>query len=399
MSFTFQSAAQYIEEPLDCRRLTLSLNYSQLNKAQVIHLVEILTQWVTGFTDGQFIMDYSINGSSTKEKVLLSQMADALKKSDSVMMGYEAYNISCVVHNTTSMRKFQRNLKKIHPVYSFGWDVDPLAWGVSLDYPSFFDAKFPMERPEKEQIIPLICQVFREEGKMYRTLHRWSDLSGGFRAQAHTKNPERFFGAANISFSAFCLGTSVQETAEHFSRLAEEMASEFVHLNVHIALQPAGSDIYDWKSPYMKYFGKALKMDSLQKAMGIPCVEWYPTYFLCGVEWYNLLSPLTAGHISGCNGGCIRKTPQGGLIVQSSKKITDYDIPDAHELKRILGQSLYPGTSHITIRGIFPWKNTPRIYEWCPRNDWAIVPIEEKEIRIVGTDLIYASINMPDSHV
>ena len=106
MSFTFQSAAQYIEEPLDCRRLTLSLNYSQLNKAQVIHLVEILTQWVTGFTDGQFIMDYSINGSSTKEKVLLSQMADALKKSDRVMMGYEAYNISCVVHNTTSMRKF-----------------------------------------------------------------------------------------------------------------------------------------------------------------------------------------------------------------------------------------------------------------------------------------------------
>ena len=396
MPQNFRSSAQYIEHPLDCRRLTLSLRYFHLRKEQVIDLAEWITQWVRSFAEGQFVFDCYCNQSYTKEKNLFSQIVDDLNKDNRVSVGYCAYNVSPAVYNKTSMRAFQRKLKGIHPVYSFGWDVETsYSTDESIDYPRYFNERFPLQRPEKEQLIDLVHQVFQEEGKVYRTLHVWSDFNGGFQAEPYRSDPDLFGGSAYISFGSFCLGDSIQETAELLAEFATEIASMFVHVNAQVALQPAERAGTGYRNPYMKYFGSYVKPDGVEAESGYSFEEWYPTYYICGIEWFNLLSPLTAHRLPEVNSAYTRKTPWGGIIIQSPKKITEYDVSDAMRLKRILKPVIYPGISYITMRGMFPWQNTRRIYSWCPRFNWAIVPVEKHEIEIIGSNLVFDNTNSP----
>ena len=400
---SLRSAAQYIEHPLDCRRLTLSVSFYHLHKEQVIEMAKMITQWTNDFTDNQFIFHCFCNTCAVKTKSLFPKMVDMLCKDKSLHMNYDAYIISSVINSISSMRRFQRTLATIHPVYSYGWDVEPAAWNVSIDYPTYFDERFPMERPSADIILNLVDQTFHEEGRIYRTLHKWADMTGGFCAEPYNSNSELFYGSAYISFSAFCLASFINETAELLAEFANFLSSCFVNLNAHVSLQPAETTVESHRTPYMKYFGTNLKMDGSHKENMCTVQEWYPTYYLCAIEWFNILSPLTSSHPVGIlpkspsNDVSVKKMTCGSIVVKSQKKIMDYGVADALEIKTILQSALYPGSSSITLRGMFPWQNTPRIYDWCPRNNWAIVPVEKHEIKIIGTDLVYISSSLKNN--
>ena len=149
----------------------------------------------------------------------------------------------------------------------------------------------------------------------------------------------------------------------------------------------------------MRYFGHGTEHDGSHEDVGFLPKEWYPTYYLPGVEWFNILSPLVQRHIPEVNTGSvakqdahIEKLSGGGLLITSPQSIDAYDIPDARKLKRIVYSALNPGGAYYSIRRKLLVDDDEWMFEGLPRHDWAIVPVFEEEVSIVGTDLVIRSL-------
>ena len=147
----------------------------------------------------------------------------------------------------------------------------------------------------------------------------------------------------------------------------------------------------------MRYFGNNLIEDNSYEDAQCSPKEWFPTYYLCGVEWFNILSPQAKYHIREMASHqnrtdiYIHMHDSGSLLVKSTKPITQYSYDDACEIKRIVLPALFPGKNAIPLRAIYPWSGSQRVYAWCPRNDWAIVPVVQTELKIIGTDIVFCA--------
>ena len=152
-------------------------------------------------------------------------------------------------------------------------------------------------------------------------------------------------------------------------------------------------------SPYMRYFGSHLRKDGSHEQAECAPHEWYSTYYLNGIEWANIISPLAQGHFPTewfneaniSNGIQIQKLQNGCILAKMSSSIEEYDITDSIVMKRTLLPALFPGGSYIPLKALFkPIVNNSFMVNF-PRSDWAIVPVLDDEVYVVGTDLVFQS--------
>lgn len=394
-SINFISSAQFIDRPLDTRRLSLSIYYYQFDSAQVISIISKLNQWLDDLTKQSFIYDCSYNGKRIKKRSVLDYLfkEDSLNKE--LRIAFDAYLTSPIIHDTVSLRKYQRYIQMLNPSIAFGWNTDPLLGSSSVDYPEYINNLFPSVRPEPTELIQLVSQLLCEPNKTCFALHNRADLSGVYTARPYKKHPGLYYGQLNFSVSAFSLGAALNDMANNMARLAEEIVNQYSKVNMFVSLQPPCSE----GSPYMRYYGKRLIPDGSHESANCTEEEWYLSYHLRGVEWLNIVSPLARRHIKSIsleNGKSdaivVKELADGGLLVGSANPVTSYDTQTAYELKRIIQPALFPGMTSIPIRGLFPKLGTERIYDWCPRNDWAIIPIDENEISIVGENIVFSAL-------
>ena len=390
--FQFASVALHTSKLVDCRRLILSCDFSLLTEEEIICLSNELMSWAYQLVGDAFVFDWLCNGRNVSTRNLPKKLPIAISREAGLGLGFDSYVNSPVVRNVSTLRQFQKSIQygmvRNSLTVNANWSAT-----TSYDYPEYFSILFPSGRPQNEVLIDRVYSIFCEPNKTCLNYPFRPDFTGHFSATPHRNFSDAFYGRAKLSLSAFALGDMINSYAEEFARFAIELSDKYKKINLHVALQPD----FMYKNAYMRYFGNHLIHDGSHEEVGCLEKEWYSTYYLCGVEWMNILSPLAKQHIKPIdqdyrrNNIVVSNLTGGGLLVKSESPILNYTFQDAHAMKSVIVPALYPGGTSVSLKGLFPGPNDWRVHDWCPRNNWAIVPIEKKEIDVVATYLVYRS--------
>lgn len=385
------SAAPFVKNPLDCRKLKLSLSFHMLKAEQVSELANRIVRFAEQLAGDEIITSWSYEHKNVSAKQAKERLSSRFDPAVGLSVGFEGYIRSPVIHNVATLKKHQSFVTKVNPVYMYSWpyfDMD------SVDYHEYFDELFIDGKPDNSELIKKIYHIFCEPNRRFLWFHAHADLAFRFSAKQYQSHPEYYYGEAAFGISAFSAGDIQDLVADAMEDFATTLSKEYVNINALIGLQPKG--ITD--DPYMRYFGLHGVQDGSHEDAACTAREWYPYYYLHGIEWLNIVSPQTKElilnpYVPKRDGILVCEIPGGSLKVQSAKPISAYSLETALAMKHILRDTLYPGKTAVSLKSLFPKVGQDRVYSWCPRSDWAIVPIEEHEIGIIGTDLVYISEN------
>lgn len=120
---------------------------------------------------------------------------------------------------------------------------------------------------------------------------------------------------------------------------------------------------------------------------GVYGIEWYPYYYFCGAEWFNMLSPLQASHLADLAERSARYVnintivyPDGSASVCLKKPIDQTDVSDLADVRKLLYKALYPGKRKIMLADL----QNPDAFGCLakPRQQWECIPVFPNEIEV-----------------
>lgn len=386
MAWDYCSTLIYHGKPVDCRVLTLSINFYQLSYEQMLSLSSESAMFMYELFGDRFYARWRIGRRNTRygSTAILKKVAEE-KVSDYL---FESFLKGPQVFDPKSFRCLDTYLMRV------GSCADPISPGVSIDFMDQWQKLFPDGRPNDREMEENIFKLCNMSG--YKCTSYWYgyDLQAMFSSLPYKNFPESYHGGFSVNICGACLGDYLNKFAEKFRSFAAEVATKYGNINAHVMLQPSTG------SPYQRYFrGYSGQDDSHIDANCLP-VEWYPTYHIYGVEWANIISPLVQTHLdvpvllsAAEPGVSIQLLSSGAILVGSKKDIDQYDVEDGVNLKRLLYPALYPGHRCISLKEIFPKDGSKPVIEWFPRYDWSIVPVFREEIYVVASHLVFSHLN------
>ena len=383
MDVQYISTAPCAGEVIDSRCLTLSYEFYELPYGKTADLLSVTDNWVS-----ELLRDGFISKRYPQKRMRLMPLgATNPIPINTATFRYEAFAISSRVYSASTMKSYLKDLK-MGAFFSTNKLPD-----VSVDYPAYWDRLFPSGKESPTQIKEKILRIFSEENRKLMTNYTLPDVQASFIAAPYESNPNQYYGRFFINFSSFCLNRFLQDMANTLALFAVALSENYITMNMRVMLQPV---MMDSNSPYMHYFGNMGSYDGSHLETAYSASEWYRTYYIPGVEWFNILSPLAQKHIDTLPKHTmeaysieVANISGGGLLIRSKKEIDQYNLCDALRLKQIMQPSLFPGIRIQALRNLF--SSDPRKYMLAsfPRSNWALVPIFEEEIDVVGTDVVF----------
>ncbi len=392
MEINFRSTTEQIGEIIDCRCLIFAFEFYQLPTNSIEDLCTDVVRGVDNFLKDKFVRkQFDVFEKSITADKALKQLHDCIERTLPWSYRTEAFVLNTIVNNVKSMNKYMRTAEVVL--------AEKKLYLASRDYAEYWKKMFPNGRPDNESIRQNILRLFREENKKVMTGFGSPDVEASISIYPYKSDSQKYRGHFSMRIASYCLGDSLSDMAQKFAECGKYISERYVNVNARIMLQPIESSE---TSPYMRYFGNYdAKLDQSHLQTKCTDKEWYPTYYLPGVEWTNIISPLARKHIPQIDaqtklpeGIAAKEMNGGGLLVSTTKKIDQYQVADALVMKQLLYAALYPGGSYMILSKLFQ----PTYFWWWesslvtfPRNNWAIVPIFEEEIKIVSTYLVFSS--------
>lgn len=382
--FTFAPAA------FDCRGLRLAFEFYQLTRDEVCLLTQDVLRFWDEITAEQFVGSWSIDGKDVSNKAMKQYVMDVIPYKAPGVLFYRGCVRSSIIPNKTAA---------IVAVRKRNYDPDiPLKLGVSTDYMDYCKSRLGKEKPDKDRFLEFVRNTFRLEDKRIFSYWPGDDLRMTFHALPYKSDPSGLYGAFRMEICGACLGEKLNPMAELWRDYLQKLSEKYGKINGRVMFQPARG--ISSASPYMRYFGCNLMHDFSHEEMGLKETEWYPTYYLCGVEWANVISPLAATHVPQLKAEDnlqpdiqIKSLNSGGILVASKRPINEFDVSHLRTMKELVYPALYPGRSAITFSSLFFEDMQGHChfnYMNFPREDWANVPMLDHEIDVVSTCLVYS---------
>jgi len=391
MEQLFSSTVGHWPEPIDCRQLSLKFDFYFFTMDQVLSMSKDIMEWQEERLSNQFLIRRFVEKKASSKEKAFSIFSDHLQSKNYVDYTTNAMVISPLVYNATTLQNYQR---KVQQNLSY---ISSPSCHHSNDYPDYWNSLFGDKKCDNETIRRNILRIFREENRIMNGGYIYYDAQGWLHVQQYANHPHYFYGSFLFDFSVFCLGSHVDEMAERFAQFAEYLSNTYVKLNARVMLQPP--NYVGWRDPYMSLFGGGKYVDDSHEDANCKNYEWYSTYYLRGVEWFNVISPLAGQYLTHIKHNFdtlllrVVAKKDGRLILRSKKRISLYNIPDALAMKRLLLPALYPGMRSWTFRTLFNSFDGSYSFGAFPRCDWAIIPVFESEISIVGNNyLVFTAI-------
>ena len=367
--FLHDSVAMHLGEIIDCRYLTLAIEYWDLDAAQAKAMALEGLEFIIGQLGDECISAWEINNHSVNPTTL-RQRAEAALGNSACEIHFEAYRKSERVSTRQQLRQWNSYLRReasltIRP--NPGW---------SVDFADYWNNFILPHAKDKYTLKQALVQLFQEPGRYLQGVCWTPDVDGAIFADRLDSGSGRIL----LSASAYALGDALEKTAQHWKDTLIAISEKYRNMNGRVMLQPK---VLAYGSPYMAYFD-----DGVETAVGLP-----------GVEWANVLSPQmqerlpqTAMHAPSEAGIQCVQLHGGGLLLASRKAVEDYDVTDALQLKKLVKDALCPGPGigyalPVIMHPVTLDQSNTRF----PRANWAIVPIEENEINIVGSVLRFGS--------
>lgn len=377
---------------IDCRHLKLSVDFYELSQECVISFVEEAISWMLATYADSFVVAWKINNHSTAAKNLIKQALSSFQSAGFINVQHEAFVRSTEVNNVAALKKYrsQQN-RRIYP-------SNTPSIRVSVDFEDYWKQLFATNPASNQDIAQRTLHLFREKNKINKARYSLADAQGSITFLPYSTNPSLFHGSFQLGICAQCLGCSIDNIANAMAEKMKSFSQTYCHLNGKVMLQPVTTA--KGGSPYMDYFGAYRNSDGSHIDVGYTPNEWYYSYYLCGVEWANVISPLARKHIPQLiSEAAITKTVaveevnSGAILLKSQNEITQFDIDDSTVLKQLVQDALYPGGSEFSVKKMLDLNSIKQNCAALPRHNWAIVPVLEEEIEIVGSKIILRSSN------
>lgn len=377
---------------IDSRDLTIAIEFYQMSFEQLTSLAIDTSTLIERITNDNFVSKWRFNSKAIKGRSVIRNIQKHSYAQKPIDYSCYGFAISPIVYDDSTLRK---QYSYIQHDFSCLVNADP---GLSVDFGSYWDELFPNGREPNELVIRKLQQLFLEEGRKHTTVYTAPDFRATFFSRHYTKRSQRYCGKFSFSISAYCLGKMVSGCADLILSELRQMANQYTSMNARVMLQPFASNNVG-QSPHMRYFAEPYGRDGSHEEVGLEPSEWYPFYYLCGIEWANIVSPLAQTHLieqsiySCTHEECITESLNcGSLLVKSAKPIAEFGVNDLLLLKRHLYPALYPGKSSIPLSFLFRKETNNFFRASFPRSNWANIPILDGEISIIGSDLVFSPI-------
>ena len=379
------STAMHIGPTIDCRCLSIMAEFYELSREEALQLAQDVIVWSEKFYGKDFIAKRTVGRQIISLKGLLAKLDNELQPGCGLSYIEEAMVKSPVVYNGMTFRKYLHQIR---------WGVSCGSMHVSADYCDYWNRLFSDLPLDDDAIRQRIYRIFQEKNKQNIASYHLTDTQAGLIINPYRNFPNCYYGCYDFSISAYCLQGHIEDAADRLKSFAEFLSSKYQKINVRVMLQPiVGPD----RNPYMTIFGRYGMVDGSHEEANCTEQEWYPTYYVPGVEWFNILSPKASAHLdlNSCNEttdmATIQTTSNGATVIASRNTITQYDVPDAIALKQLTLPALYPGRSYLKLKGLMNNQITCQTLGVFPRSNWAIIPVLEEEIDVFSGYLVFTA--------
>lgn len=370
---------------VDARVLHMEAEFFQLTKAQSDTLLDAFVEWCFRLLPGHFISSWFFNN----KKIRYENLFEAIHKKDAGALGLEGETISEQVCNKKTLERYKREL--CYP--SFGSQRGSLP---SKDYWEFYHRQL---RKREENVLnwkDTVLSFFNEPNRILYREKTHLDLQGIAVRIPYHADSDSFYGQIKVSISVHCLGDKIHAVSSEMARFLSEQAKMLANINGRIAITPIA---FPSKcSGHMFYFGNNIQENESSLPKDFFPLEWFPHYYICGAEWYNVISPLAQMHRPGLwedakrySGILTQRHPNGSMTAAVDKQPNCLDIADLAPIKQLLYECLYPGMSRMPKRAFLDPDNT--VYIAKPRMRWECVPVFENEILQTEKDIIFRHTN------
>lgn len=378
----FRTTLAVYDEPVDCRDLIMTFRFYELTEDQCKALASRTSSFLLELFRDRIYARWNHAGKCRHGTTALFK---ELAEQGCMDFHFEGFVKSPQVFDRRTFSEWRKFMLYDHqtPPHSIR--------GVSMDYPAQWVKLFPCGRPTDMEIEEAIYQLFEMQGRKCVAIYHDFEIRGIFCASPYQKMPDKFYGSFDLSVSAYCLGDQLTDFSQRFLTYAEDIATTYHTINVQITLQPQGKD------PYERYFRGMSGLDDSHIDAGRQPFEWYPSYYLHGIAWANIISPRTQTLLGSVDeekmqGSLSYHLPGGALMVRSTKSIDRFDVEDARAIKKIIYSALKPGHLCIKLEWIFGKGDDtlPLGFTHFPRKDWAVLPLFRDEISVVASHLVFA---------
>lgn len=370
----FVSMASTFYEKVDCRMVQLELEFHEASIKQLSELAEFCVLETNRLFSDSCYYQWKFKGRQLSLPTILEKIS---KCTSDVDLSFDADVMSNIVYNSKTFRIYDRLIQED----SMGKWKD---FSVSSDYSQYFCEWFSNIQTH-EQYKDAILRIMHEPRKKKNALWRQHDISGSFMSHSYINSKSIFRGSFCLRTALTCLGDSVATFCEMLIEVILKAIKLFPNISARIALSPISSPAAC--SPHMMYFGGQVREDKTHVEMGILGCEWYPYYFFCGAEWFNMLSPLQASHLTDLAERAVHYDniwttmyPNGATLVRLKKAIDQVDVADLVDVRKLLYKALYPGNSRINLTDL----RNPNAFGFLakPRQEWECLPIFPNEIAV-----------------
>lgn len=373
----FHSVTECNNVPVDSRYLFLEAEYFDLTREQADSLIEAFVVWCEGLFSEGFVTDWDCCGLKSRWKTGKPEKLLSAFREDGIRNFGLSGAVRCnTIYNKTSYRTYLRTQRYSMPGRPKGSDV-------SEDYWAFYRTQAAKIKSGELDWISGILSFFEEPHRVRRTILDPEELLGVATKFPYWANDGLFHGDLWLQVPIYCLGDGLHEMANAFSAFLEHWAGELSNLNGRVAISPFNG-VSKW-SGYMRYFGSDEEKMAPPPPQGYIPVEWYKYAYLCGAEWFNVVSPLVQTHLptlwadaQKTEGILANRHSNGNISLKLDQDPETADVEDLRKMKDLLYDGLYPGMGTMMKSHFLDPEWTGMLTK--PRMDWERIPIRREEI-------------------
>ncbi len=371
----FSSKAMCHGSCIDERRLHMGLMFYQLTLSEIIEVMSLIQKELSELFRDSTVCLWYWGTKVVKEERIRELINSHSNSKGGFDFGFEGEFLSEIVYDRKTLKEYNNNMK-----YAC-MSVD----GLPVGYMDEFDRYFK-KGMSKEELKQALLEFMNMPNKKLVRSFPSHDIQGVFFVNPYLRFPGLYCGRCFVSVVAGTLNLHIDEFAKKFERIVRKVAQQSSNVSGCVSLEPQSG-----KYPcfaHMKVFGGRLDCVQACREMGYEEYEWTPYSYVCGTEWFNLISPLQRERLpdvltksKAYEKIYVEEVGSGGLIVGSNEPISQTDIPELREIKELVYDALYPGKSVIYLDSF--WERKAFGFRAKPRSGWEYVPIFEDEIFVL----------------
>lgn len=376
----YKSTTAIYPHCVDSRSLCMEANYFLLTKEQATGFARGFVEWCAALWQKDFVITWHFDNRN----MTLARVLEAIGKDGNYAVGLEGTVMCEQIPNQRAFSRFLRNVER--------YENTVCPSDASSDYMDFFLSQKKQLQSDNISWEDFILSFFREKGRICLSPAPFPELKGAIFGNTYLHDSTLYHGSVSVNISVYSAGENVTKLAEEMTRFLTNQSKLYRNINGHIGITPL--TVPCESSSHLCYFGHNVKIDGSHECMGIEPREWYPYYYLCAVEWFNLISPLANTNIPSLSNDNalyptikVQRLNNGAVTVRVDKPPEQIDTVDLLPVKYLLYDGLYPGMRELPKKICLDEKYIAPVAK--VRMQWEYLPILEEEIVITSDSVIF----------